>query len=71
MNKADGRLTSPNFGVNDLGNYKLYDYNVNCTWVLNADQGYYITLEIDYLRVKNDDTIAINLHNLSNKILLF
>ena len=68
MNKADGTLTSPNFGVNDLGNYKEYDHNLNCTWILNADQGLYITLEIDYFRVNNDDTIAIYLHKFSNEI---
>ena len=51
LNKADGTLTSPNFGVNDLGTIQLYDHNLNCTWVPNADQGFYLTLEIDYFQV--------------------
>ena len=55
LNKADGTLTSPNFGVNDLGYYKWGDHNLNCTWVLNADQGYYITLEIEHYHVNNND----------------
>ena len=65
MNEADGTLTSPNFGVNDLGYYRNYDYNLNCTWILNADQGYYITLEIKYFDVNlfqinhNDTFISI------------
>ena len=71
MNKADGRLTSPNFGVNDLGNYQYYDHNLNCTWILNADQGYYITLEIDDFRVNDNDTNDIYLHNFSFKISSF
>ena len=59
MNQADGRLTSPNFGVNDLGNYHFYDHNSNCTWILNADEGYYITLEIDYFDVNTNNDIQM------------
>ena len=59
LNKADGTLTSPNLGVNDLGYimtyYGYYDNNLNCTWILNADQGYYIILEIDYFKVNNNN----------------
>ena len=55
MNKADGTLTSPNFGVNDLGNDQFYDHNLNCTWILTADQGYYITLEIQHFEVNNNN----------------
>ena len=61
MNKADGTLTSPNFGVNDLGIYKSYDHNLNCTWILNADEGYYIILEIEYFEVNNNNDIIDNL----------
>ena len=65
MNKADGKLTSPNFGINDRGKYQSCDHNLNCTWILNADQGYYITLEIKYFDVNlfqinhNDTFISI------------
>ena len=55
LNEADGTLTSPNFGVNDLGYYQEYDNNLNCTWILNANQGYYITLEIEYFDVNNNN----------------
>ena len=69
MNKEDGTLTSPNFGVNDLGNYHFYDHNSNCTWILNADHGYYITLEIEYFDVNNhNDIIDIHFYNFSNKV---
>ena len=56
LNKADGTLTSPNFGINDKGAEHFYDHDLNCTWILNANQGYYITLEIDYFEVNNRDT---------------
>ena len=69
MNKADGTLTSPNFGVTDFEDYQHYDHDLNCTWILNADQGYYITLEIDYFKVNNNnDTIDIYFYNFSNKV---
>ena len=69
MNKADGTLTSPNFGKNDLGDYPDYDHNLNCTWILNADQGYYITLEIEIFWVNhNNDTNDIHFYNFSGKI---
>ena len=64
LNKTDGTLTSPNFGATAIANYELYDYgpgykvydhNLNCTWILNADQGYYIILEIDYFKVNNNN----------------
>ena len=70
MNKADGRLTSPNFGFNDLDKLQyLYDDNLNCTWILNADEGYYITLEIEYFEVNNNNDINdIYFYNFSNKV---
>ena len=55
LNKTDGTLTSPNFGLNNQGEYQLYDHNSNCTWILNADQGYYVTLEIVDFMVNNND----------------
>ena len=47
LNKTDGTLTSPNFGVNDLGNYQVYDHNLNCIWILNADEGLSTQLGFD------------------------
>ena len=55
LNKTDGTLTSTNFGLNDFENYQYYDHDLNCTWILNADIGYYITLKIEYFQVKNND----------------
>ena len=68
LNKADGTLTSPNFGVNDLGNYQDYNHNLNCTWILNTDQGYYITLEIEDFWVNNNHETNDIYLNFSNKI---
>ena len=60
LNKANGTLKSPNFGINDLGNNYRYEHDLNCTWILSADQGHYITLEIEHFSVNNDsDTIFI------------
>ena len=59
FNKTDGRLTSPNFGDNELGYPQWYDYNINCTWILNADQGFYITLYIEHLSVNNQIQITL------------
>ena len=68
MNKADGTLTSPNFGVNDLGNYHFYDHNSNCTWILNADEGHYITLEIEHFGVNHNNTYDIYFYKFFNKV---
>ena len=67
LNKTDGTLTSPNFGISDFGQYQYYDHNLNCIWILNADQGYYITLEIEYFKVNNKNTNDIYFHDFSNK----
>ena len=56
LNKADGTVTSPNFDVNvdSWHDHNWPDHNLNCTWILNADEGYYITLEIEYFEVNNN-----------------
>ena len=54
LNKADGILRSPNFGANDKLDY-YYDCNLNCTWILDTDSEYYITLEIEYFMVNDKD----------------
>ena len=63
LNKADGILRSPNFGANDKLDY-YYDCNLNCTWILDTDSEYYITLEIEYFRVNDNDTNDIYLHTI-------
>ena len=68
LNKTDGTLTSPNFGVNDLGNYHFYDHNSNCTWILNADEGHYITLEIEHFGVNHNNTYDIYFYKFFNKV---
>ena len=59
LNKADGTLTSPNYGVNDLGYIQRYDQNLNCTWIVNADQESYITIEIESFNVNDSDKNGI------------
>ena len=51
LNEADETLTSPNYGVNDIGYKTEYDHNLNCTWILTADPEFYITLEIQHFEV--------------------
>ena len=43
-------LTSPYFDGND----QRYYNNLNCTWMLKAEQGYNVNFEINNLWVKND-----------------
>ena len=53
LNTDDGILTSPNFKINNIGFLQhYYDNNLNCSWILNANQGHYITLEFIYFYVK-------------------
>ena len=68
MNKEDETLTSPNFGVNNHGAYQDYGHNLNCTWILNTDQESYITLEIDYFNVNDNDTNDIYFYKFSSKV---
>ena len=53
LNKTGGTLTSPNFGKNAIGNEHYYDINLNCTWIINADHGFYITLDIEVIEVND------------------
>ena len=42
-----GVLTSPYFdGIN-----QHYGHNLNCIWTLNAKEGFYINLEINFFKV--------------------
>ena len=42
-------MTSPYFGSG-----QQYYHNLNCTWLLKAQQGSYVNFEIDYFVVKNN-----------------
>ena len=66
LNKTAGTLTSPNFGINNVGGRREYNDNLNCTWTLTTNHGFYITLEIDYFWVNNNKN-NINFYNFSNK----
>ena len=43
-------LTSPYFD----GIAQRYHHNLNCTWMLKAEQGSYVNFEIVYFKVKNN-----------------
>ena len=45
LNKTSRILTSPNHPI-------LYDLNLNCKWILKADEGFYVNLEINSIQVK-------------------
>ena len=58
IDETAGVLTSPYFtgdyqlyGTFSFGITQLYGHNLNCIWTLNAEEGFYINLEIDYFRV--------------------
>ena len=44
LNTTDGRLTSPYYPAR-------YSNNLNCTWMIYAQEGFYINLEITYFWV--------------------
>ena len=52
-------LTSPYFDGND----QRYYNNLNCTWMLKAEQGYNVNFEINNLWVKNDTYYYTPLHS--------
>ena len=45
--------------------YQRYYHNLNCTWMLKAEQGSYVNLEIEYFKVKN------NLFNMNSYNVIF
>ena len=53
-------MTSPNFGINNIGGRHVYNDNLNCTWTITTDHGFYVTLEIDYFWVNNDKKTLIS-----------
>ena len=50
LDESSKVLTSPFFD----GTSQRYYHNLNCTWMLKAEQGSYVNFEIDYFRVKNN-----------------
>ena len=46
LNENSGVLKSPNHP-------SYYDLNLNCKWILKADQGFYVNLELILVKVKN------------------
>ena len=45
-------LTSPYFSNSLIGTGQYYHHNLNCTWTLKAEEGFYVNIEIDYLKVR-------------------
>ena len=50
LNETTKVLTSPYFD----GSGQYYYHNLNCTWMLKAEQGFYINFEIGKFMVKNN-----------------
>ena len=61
LDETAGVLTSPYFD----GLQQRYGHNLNCIWTLNAKEGFYINLEIDYFKV-----YIMIIHNFSNSIFM-
>ena len=56
--------------MDELNLKNFYDHDLNCTWILNADQGFYITLEIEDFGVNNDSNDIISTIFLKKFIIL-
>ena len=50
LDESSKVLTSPFFD----GIYQRYYNNMNCTWIIKAEQGSYVNFEIDTFSVTND-----------------
>ena len=50
LNETAGVLTSPHFD----GIFQRYGHNLNCIWILKAEEGFYINLEMNFFRVRKD-----------------
>ena len=51
LKESSRELTSPYF---KYGTEQTFYHNMNCTWILKAEQGFYINIEIDYFYVNNN-----------------
>ena len=57
LDESSKVLTSPFFEPNPILNKtysQKYYNNMNCTWIIKAEQGSYVNFEIDTFRVKNN-----------------
>ena len=50
LDESSKVLTSPFFD----NIYQRYYNDMNCTWIIKAEQGSYVNFEIDYFKVKNN-----------------
>ena len=50
--KNGGELTSPGYPT-------LYGHHLNCTWIINVEDGYYINLEINNFWVKSCENVPM------------
>ena len=51
LKESSRELTSPYF---QYGTEQKYYNRMNCTWMLKAEQGFYINIEMDYFYVNNN-----------------
>ena len=62
LNDSSKILTSPYLNGSKHHFYQPYYNNLNCTWMLKAEQGYYVNLEIDFFWVnKNSNSKMISM----------
>ena len=50
LNTSAGYLTTP---------YVYYSNNLDCTWMINGQEGFYINLEIDYFMLNSGDNLFV------------
>ena len=65
FNKSAGTLTSPHF-FHDYAHpdkAPVYGHNLNCTWMIDVKDGFYINLEITYFAVKLKKTYKKRFHD--------
>ena len=55
LDETTGVLTSPYFD----GIQQRYGHNLNCTWTLKAEEGFYINLEINFFSVRKNKKYII------------
>ena len=54
LNTSAGYLTTPYFP-----DYGYYSNNLNCTWIINGQEGFYINLEITHFFVYSGDNLFV------------
>ena len=53
LKESTNVITSPYFSNTYGSTGTIYHHNLNCVWILEAEEGSNINIEIDYLDVKN------------------